>query len=75
MTAEMLTLSDHPRECEYLLVATRPGHTLTGCETGLETALAVARGLAIGGWRVTVRSADPYFEDPLITEVWAENAA
>lgn len=72
--AEVVSIASEPLQAEYLLSASRPGHHLTGVEVGLHTALAVARGLAIGGWRVTVRGADPYLTDPLVMEVWSEDA-
>ena len=61
-------------EQEFLIIGNREGHSLTGCEIGLGAALACARGLAFAGWRVTVRSADPYLVDPLVMEVWSEDA-
>jgi len=65
-------LSD-PFHAEYLLSAVSEGHHLTGCELGLQRALAVARGLALAGWRVTVQAADPHVLDPVIMEVWSED--
>jgi len=58
---------------EYLLTAANDGHTITGVEVSLTRALAVAHGLALGGWRVTVRNADPYLEDEVVYEVWSES--
>jgi len=68
------SIASEPLQAEYLLTATRPGHQLCGVETGLHTALSVARGLAVGGWHVTVRGADPYLSDSLVMEVWSEDA-
>lgn len=77
MAAEAKTvapISSEPLQQEYLLSASDDGHHLQGVEIGLERALAVARGLALAGWRVTVRNADPYLVDPLVMEVWSEDA-
>jgi len=60
-------------DCEYVLTAEKEGHHLTGCEVGVERALAVARGLALAGWRVRVASSDPTADDPLVMDVWAED--
>lgn len=67
-------ISADPLEQEYMLTATRPGHSLIGCEVGLTKALAVARGLALGGWRVRLQNSDPYLTDPLVMDVWSEDA-
>ena len=58
---------------EYFVHAEREGSHITGCELGLDRALAVARGLALGGWRVRVRSVDPYLDDGLAVDVWVED--
>jgi len=72
--AALPQIASEPLQQEFLLTAQNDGHHLSGCEVGLERALAVARGLALGGWRVVVKNADPYLADPLVMEVWSEDA-
>jgi len=60
---------------EFLLIGRSDQHTVTGCEIGLGNALAAARGLAIAGYRITIRSSDPYIDDPVVVEVWAEDVS
>jgi hypothetical protein len=61
-------------EQEFSILARRIGHHMMGTERGKERALAVASGLALAGWRVEVRSIDGLIEDPLVIEVWSEDA-
>lgn len=61
-------------EVEYSVIARKYGNHLMGVEKGHERAMAVAAGLALGGWRVEVRCIDPLIENPLVWEVWSEDA-
>jgi hypothetical protein len=74
MNAAAENIATQPVEQEFMLTATDGDHHLSGCEVGLVRALTVARALALTGWKVRVTGCDPYFEDPLVMEVWCEPA-
>jgi len=74
MVAKVEPLSDVLLQ-EFLIRAEQDGNFITGCELGLERALGVARGLALGGWRVVVESTDSFIADQVKYEVYSESVS
>jgi len=57
---------------EWFVSGQRGGHFLSAVETGLESALDVAKELARRGYRVRVHTVDPDDPDCLAFEVWSD---
>jgi len=72
MNAATETIATEPGllDAEWFVHAESDGHLIHGVEIGLERALAVGRGLAVGGWRVKVQCCDPYVRDALVVEMY-----